>query len=274
MPRDGVGNLRRRTAELTAAVEARDTFIAVAAHELRNSMTPIIGQIELLLSMVEAGRSTPEQAGQRLQRLQRTMRHYMKRVDVLLDVSRITSGRLQLEPEPFDLAALLRDVAADYDDTARRQGLPAVTLAVPDSLMVTWDRLALEQIMDNLVSNALKYGARSPVEVSAAEQDGQVRIMVRDGGPGIAEADRERVFGRFERAVGQGVRRSGFGVGLWVVGQLAAAMGGTVTVADAPGGGALLTLTLPRDAPVLPQPLPALSQPPAALPKPQGAKGL
>jgi len=97
--------------------------------------------------------------------------------------------------------------------------------------------------------------------------------VVRDGGPGIAEADRERVFGRFERAVGQGVRRSGFGVGLWVVGQLAVAMGGMVTVADAPGGGALLTLTLPQHVPPLPQSAPVLPQPPSALPQPEGDAG-
>ena len=272
MPRDGVEDLQRRIAELMVAVAARDIFIAVAAHELRNPMTPIIGQIELLLAAVQAGRSTPEQIAQRLQRLERLMRHYMKRANVLLDVSRITTGNLQLEPEAFDLAGLLRDVVSDYDDMARRQGIP-VTVAAPGSLMVTWDRLALEQIMDNLISNALKYGAHSPVEVSAAAEGGQVRVVVRDGGPGIAEADRERVFGRFERAVGQGVRRSGFGVGLWVVGQLAVAMGGMVTVADAPGGGALLTLTLPQHVPPLPQSAPVLPQPPSALPQPEGDAG-
>lgn len=267
MPRNGVEDLQRRIGELTAAVEARDTFIAVAAHELRNPMTPIIGQIELLLAAVQAGRSTQEQTEQWLKRLERTMRHYMRRANVLLDVSRITSGRLQLEPESFDLAGLLRDMAADYDETARRQGIPAATLVAPGSLMVTWDRLALEQIMDNLLSNTLKYGARSPVEVSAAAEKEQVRITVRDGGPGIAEADRERVFGRFERAVGQGARRGGFGVGLWIVGQLAAAMGGTVTVTDAPGGGALLTLVLPQHAAVLPRGA-------LALPQQQGVTGL
>jgi two-component system OmpR family sensor kinase len=95
------------------------------------------------------------------------------------------------------------------------------------------------------VSNALKYGARTPVEVSAAAHGEQLRIRVRDGGAGIPASDRARVFERFERAVGQNERHSGFGVGLWVVCQLVEAMEGTVTIQDAPGGGALFTVTLP-----------------------------
>ena len=242
-----VEELEQRVAELILAVKARDTLIAVAGHELRNPMTPIIGQIELLLNAVQAGRTAPEQVVQRLGRIQQAARHYVKRAAILLDVSRINSGKLPLELETFDLAALLRDVAGEYALTAQRVGVP-LTLVVPDGLMVTWDRLALEQIMDNLASNAIKYGNRTPVGIMAQAENGQVCIEVRDGGPGIAAADRERVFARFERAVGRGERRSGFGVGLWVVGQLVPAMGGTTAGGDAPGGGALFTLILPQHA--------------------------
>ncbi len=242
-----VEELERRVAELTLAVETRDTFIAVAGHELRNPMTPIIGQIELLLAAVQAGRASPEQVGQRLGRIQQAVRHYVKRAAILLDVSRITSGKLQLELETFDIAPLLRDVASEYAEVAKRVGVP-LALTVPDSLVVTWDRLALEQIMDNLVSNAIKYGGSTPVGIMARAGGGWVHIEVRDGGAGIPAADWERVFGRFERAVGLGERRSGFGIGLWVVGQLVTAMGGTVTVGDAPGGGGLFTLALPQHA--------------------------
>ena len=128
---------------------------------------------------------------------------------------------------------------------AQRAGV-LFTLTVPSSLLVTWDRLAVEQIVDNLLSNAVRYGARTPVELSAEVRDGQVRIQVCDHGRGLPPADRDRVSGCFERAVGLGERRSGFGVGLWLVGQLVAAMDGTILVEDAPGGGALFTLTLPQ----------------------------
>lgn len=239
--------LERRVAELTEALAARDTFIAVAAHELRNPMTPIIGQIELLLAAVKAGNCRPDQVQLRLERLQHSVRRYLKRAAVLLDVSRLTSGKLQLEPEPLDLAALLREVAEEFADAARRAGVP-IRLSAPESLRGTWDRLAVEQVIDNLVSNALKYGARSPIEISAEARGGMAQLRVRDHGNGIAAADRTRVFQRFERAVGRNERRSGFGVGLWVAGQRVEAMEGTITVEDAPGGGALFTVTLPVHA--------------------------
>jgi signal transduction histidine kinase len=111
--------------------------------------------------------------------------------------------------------------------------------------------------MDNLVSNALKHGARSPIGIAASARGDQVCVEVRDGGGGIPVADRQRVFQRFERAVGRGERRSGFGLGLWVVRELVEAMAGTITLGDAPGGGALFTVTLPRHA----RPLPAQDAP-------------
>jgi two-component system OmpR family sensor kinase len=242
-----VERLRRQVAELAAAVEARDTFIAVAAHELRNPMQPIIGHIELLLNGIKAGRCPPDQVELRLERVQRAMRHYMKRAGVLLDVSRINSGKLQLELEEIDIIALMRDVAADVADAARRAGSP-ISVTGPDTLPVTWDRLAIEQIVDNLVANAIKYGGGLPIELSAQAHGGDVHVQVRDHGSGIPAADRARVFERFERAVGPGERRSGFGVGLWLVRQLSEAMGGTVAIGDAPGGGALFTVRLPKHA--------------------------
>ena len=242
-----IEELQRRVAAFTLAVEARDTFIAVAAHELRNPMTPIIGQIDLLLSMVRSERCPPEQVEQRLGRIQHVVCHYMKRAGILLDVSRINGGKLCLEVEPSDLAMLLRDTAGAYADAARRAGIP-ITVTVADRIPGAWDRLAVEQIVVNLLSNALKYGGCTPIEVSAEEHGDQVRIRVRDHGSGVPACARERIFSCFERAVGTGERRSGFGVGLWVVRQLAEAMGGAVVVEDALGGGALFTVTLPRHA--------------------------
>jgi two-component system OmpR family sensor kinase len=240
-----VEQLRHRIAELTAAVEARDIFIAIAAHELRNPMTPIIGQIDLLRSAIKASRCTPEQVDTKMERIQRSMRHFVTRAGILLDVSRINSGRLQLSLEPCDVATLLRDIAADFAGAALHAGV-AISVTAPDRLPGTWDRLALEQIIDNLLSNAIKYGCSTPVEISAASCDERISFQVRDHGSGIPAADRERVFGRFERAVARGERRSGFGVGLWVVRQLTEAMGGTVAVGDTPGGGASFTVNLPQ----------------------------
>lgn len=231
-------------ARLTEAVAARDTFIAVAAHELRNPMTPLVGQIDLLLSAIRAGRVTPAQIEARLERIQHIVHRYMKRAEILLDVSRLTQGRLQLELEAIDLAALVRKVVGDFADHARRVNVP-LTVVGPDSLRGIGDGLALEQIVENLVSNALKYGGCTPVEVRIEAHADTVRIQVRDHGPGIPQEARARVFEQFERAVGRGQRRTGFGVGLWVVRHLVEAMNGMVAIEDATGGGALFSVILP-----------------------------
>ena len=156
--------LQQRNAELTAAVAARDTFIAVAAHELRNPMTPMIGQIDLLLNALRTARCSPEQVEQRLERVRLTMNQYLKRSATLLDVSRITTGKLRLELSLFDLSALLREIVETFAPLARHAGAQ-IEIHAPTSILGTWDRLAMEQIIDNLVSNAIKYGAHRPVEV-------------------------------------------------------------------------------------------------------------
>jgi len=242
---DGRDDVARRIEELTEAVAARDTFIAVAAHELRNPMMPILGQLDLLISALEAGKCPLDVVQQRVERIQRTVQQYMKRAVVLLDVSRINSGRFRLEPVPCDLATLLRHIVDEFAAIAHHSGV-ALDVRAPVSLPGIWDRLAVEQVIDNLLSNAIKYGGNSSVELSLHETDTDIHLRVRDHGKGIPAEQRARVFERFERAVGHDEYRSGFGVGLWVVGQLVEAMKGTITIDDAPGGGALFLVSLPK----------------------------
>jgi two-component system, OmpR family, sensor kinase len=244
-PSESHAELRARIDQLAAAVAARDTFIAVAAHELRNPMMPILGQVDLLISGIRSGKLSLELVEQRLGRVQQTVQQFIKRAVVLLDVSRINSGRFRLEPIPCDLASLLRQIAEQFGAAAQHSGV-TLTVNAPETLAGLWDRLAVEQIVDNLVSNAIKYGGRSPVEVKLVEEEGAVCLQVRDHGKGIPREHRGRIFDRFERAVGQDEYRSGFGVGLWVVGQLVEAMQGTITIDDAPDGGALFSVTLPK----------------------------
>ena len=243
-------SLREQVEQLSQAVEARDTFIAVAAHELRNPMMPIMGQIELLSSAIRAGRCSLEMADERLGKIQRTIQQYMKRAVVLLDVSRLNSGSFRLQPVNCDLTVLMQEIAEQFAAAAQYSG---VTLSVtsPQCAAGLWDRLAVEQIIDNLLSNAIKYGGRGAVELTLTAAERSVVIEVRDHGKGIAPADRARIFERFERAVGHNEYRSGFGIGLWVVGQLIHAMNGTISIEDPPGGGALFKVSLPRAAEVL-----------------------
>jgi two-component system, OmpR family, sensor kinase len=247
---DSFDSLRKQIEQLSHAVDARDTFIAVAAHELRNPMMPIIGQIELLLSAIRAGKCSLDIADERLGKIQRTIQRYMKRAVVLLDVSRLNSGSFRLQPVSCDLTLLLQEIAEQFAAVADYSGVK-LSVHCPQCVLGLWDRMAVEQIIDNLLSNAIKYGGRGPVELSLTADERSVEIKVRDHGKGIMPADRARVFERFERAVGHNEYRSGFGIGLWVVGQLIQAMKGSISIEDPPGGGALFKVSLPRPAEVL-----------------------
>src|SRR4051794_10365759 len=161
--------LQRKNAELMEAVAARDTFIAVAAHELRNPMTPMIGQIDLLLNGLRAGRYSAKQVEQRLERVRLVMNHYLKRAATLLDVSRITSGKLRLEPSPFDLSELVREIVETFAAAAHHASTP-IQIDAPASLSGTWDQLAMEQIIDNLVSVTSSQGLVIEASSESAER--------------------------------------------------------------------------------------------------------
>ena len=206
--------LRAAVAELRAAVRARDDFIAIAAHELRNPMTPIAGQVALLLTAARRG-GVPPQVVAGLERLEYAVWRYVRRATTLLDISRATSGQLRLEPSEVDLSALVRETARGYAPLAERAGCP-LRLDVQDGVAGALDRLAVEQVLDNLLSNALRFGAGKPIDVGLAAVGAELTLTVRDRGAGLSEADRARVFGRFEQAVGQR-RHGGFGIGLWLV---------------------------------------------------------
>ena len=229
-------------AELTQAVAARDEFLAIAAHELRNPMTPILANVQRLSRISSATGDNEVSLG--LKRLEKLVEHYIRRATALLEVSRMTTGKLKLRPENFDLAQQLREMAETIEPAARYVG-STITVEAPDHLAVLLDRLAVEQILDNLISNAVKYGGGRPIFLTLAAADECAIVEVRDHGSGISATDQARIFDRFERAVAQGSAIGGFGVGLWVVGQLVDAMNATISVDSRLGEGTTFTLRFP-----------------------------
>jgi signal transduction histidine kinase len=164
-------------------------------------------------------------------------------IDELLDVSRISEGRLSLQPERLDLAELAREIAARFAEEKR--AAPPIAVRAEGPVVGQWDRRRLEQVVENLVSNAVKYGAGSPVEVEVA-LDGSARLTVADGGAGIAARDQARIFERFERAVPSRTV-AGLGLGLWIVREIVTASGGTVSVESELNRGSKFTVRLPLD---------------------------
>jgi signal transduction histidine kinase len=255
-PPPAADDAERRIAELLDAVRARDEFISTAAHELRNPMTPILFEVERLLA---DARRLLEPAGRvvaGLERLERLIEAYLKRAATLLDVSRITSGKLRLDLSEVDLSQLIRQVTAELALVAERAGSP-LRLSVQEGVVGTFDRLGVERILDNLLSNAIKYGAGAPIDVALAGDGDAVWLRVRDHGIGIAPEDRARIFARFERVMIDN-RQGGFGVGLWLVGRLVEVMGGDISVTSRIGEGSTFTVRLP----LTPQPSPPPFIPP------------
>ena len=237
--------LRQQVEELRQAVRARDDFIAIAAHELRNPMTPLLGVADRALAAARAaGDACPPRVTILLERMQLIVQHYVQRATRLLDVSRIQAGKLRLEPCATDLSALVLSVSQRYEVAATR-GRSPLDLDIADAVCGVWDRFAVEQIADNLLSNALKFGVGQPVTLRLRADERSARLEVQDRGVGMTPDQQARIFGRFEQVVSQHQSGGGFGIGLWVANQLVGAMGGGITVSSRLGEGSTFTVTLP-----------------------------
>lgn len=235
--------------ELREAVRARDEFLAIAAHELRSPMHALMLQVESVLTL--ARRIGNEELLQKLERVRMVLDRYVKRATLLLDVSRINAGSVDLRFQDVDIAEVLRDIVDVYSIEAAFN-LVDIRLQAPTTLVGRLDRPALEQVIGNLVSNAIKYGDGKPVDILLTREADRIRLEVRDRGIGISAEDQARVFGRFEQVM-TGQPRTGFGVGLWLARALIEAHGGSISVHSAPGQGAVFTVRLPLDATSTPQ---------------------
>ncbi len=223
-----------------AAVAARDEFLAVAGHELRTPLTALLFHAE---SLARAAASLPPDSAARAAKVSRSARRIARLVDELLDVTRISVGRLSLEPEPVDLAEVAREVVLRNAEPAALAGSP-LRLDAPRPVRGLWDPGRVEQILEALVANALKYGRGHPIDVAVEAEGTTARLVVRDHGIGIAPEDQARIFERFERAA-SARHYGGLGLGLWIVRQVVEAHGGRIRVESAPGAGATFTVELP-----------------------------
>jgi two-component system, OmpR family, sensor kinase len=236
--------LEERIAELEEELKARDDFLAIAAHELRNPMTPISAQTELLLARARnAAEVLPTEVAQGLEQLHELIEAYLRRATTLLEVSRISSGNLQLQIAETDLSGLIRQVTTNLLPMAERAGCQ-VRLDVEDGIIALCDRIAMEQILENLLSNAIRYGSGKPIEVAFHRDGRMTQLSVGDQGIGISKEDQARMFEHFHN-LRRTSPKGGFGVGLWVTRQIIRIMEGEITVSSSPGKGSVFTVRLP-----------------------------
>jgi signal transduction histidine kinase len=239
--------LEHRVHELTQALALSDEFLSTLGHELRNPLAPIYMQAQYLLDAVRQGEPkalTSDWMAPQLEGFCRRLQKFLEMLNRIMDVSRMSAGQLDLELEQVDLVEVVREVSANFERelSAARSEL---RLDLPPRLVGKWDRMRVEQIFTNLLSNAIRYGASKPIEVRVGGDLEQIELSVKDDGVGIPEEHQHRIFERFERA-GKTRSSGGFGIGLWTVRQSCLALGGHVSVKSRPGEGSEFTVVLPR----------------------------
>ena len=226
------------------AVNIRDEFLSIAGHELRTPLTPILLESQILSRLAQV--PDIDKVRLRADKLWRNAERMGKLIDELLDVSRISDGRLRLFLQECDLRDVVEDVIGRTADEAARADTE-IRLELGDPAPGMWDRTRIEQVTSNLIGNALKYGNGQLVDVFAGARSGRALLVVRDRGIGISPEDQQRIFQRFERAVSSR-HFGGLGLGLWIVRQIVDAHGGSIEVESRPGKGAAFSVALPLAA--------------------------
>jgi signal transduction histidine kinase len=236
---------RARTREALDAIRSRDEFLSIAAHELH---TPI-HSMQLVVQGVRSGAVArkPDRVERAFGIVERQARRLTGLVDTLLDVSRMQEGKLELHVDAVDLVAVAEESLEQLAPDIQAAGC-AVSVQRPGGPVVgRWDRLRLEQVVVNLLSNAAKFGRGAPIDVAIERANGVARLAVRDRGIGIPADRLKAVFERFERAV-PAEQYGGLGLGLYIVRTLVRMMGGSVEVESSVGMGSTFVLTLPLQA--------------------------
>lgn len=233
---------RHQLHELMTALAARDSFIGVLGHELRNAVAPMLLLAEQFAALADDP-AAPPLVVSRVAKLIRNLNKLVATVDRIAEVADLRRGTLRLDRSRVDLVEVVGEVCLE----ARREATAGGTELVIDATgAVTghWDRTRIKQIVANLVSNAIRYGGGGRVEIRVRDLGDAGELVVQDHGPGIDLAALPRLFDRFEYE--RSGRGGGFGIGLWLVKTLCTAMQGTVTATNDSSGGAAFCVALPR----------------------------
>jgi signal transduction histidine kinase len=251
--------LTRTQLELERAVKVRDEFVSIASHELKTPLTSLKLQMEMRkrsLKKNDIAAFSMEKLNRMILADERQLARLLHLINDMLDISRINVGHLLMNTESFDLALLVKDLSILFCDQAEQIGCTIlVTSETP--VIGIWDRFRIEQVVTNLITNAMRYGAGKPISIEVNIIQNSAQLVVRDQGRGIAEANHARIFQRFERAVSAS-EISGLGLGLYIVSQILEAHRGSIRVESRIGEGAAFFVDLPLESVQKETPLPIL----------------
>ncbi|WP_223484914.1 hybrid sensor histidine kinase/response regulator [Pseudomonas sp. A-RE-19] len=232
--------------DLEQAVRMRDDFMSIVAHEVRTPLNGLILETQLRkmhLARDNASAFTLDKMHAMVERDERQIKSLIRLIEDMLDVSRIRTGKLSIRPSRFDLVRLVSNLLQNFAPQVEAAE-SSVTLTAEQPVVGSWDEFRIEQVISNLLTNALRYGAKSLIDVRVYNHDGQARVEVQDRGIGISEENQQRIFQQFERVCAKTVM-AGLGLGLFISEQIVAAHGGSITVESRIGEGALFRVCLP-----------------------------
>jgi GAF domain-containing protein/sensor histidine kinase YesM len=236
--------LAQKSEELELASQHKSQFLANMSHELRTPLNAILGYAELLVDGVYG--DLPDKPKGVLERIQNNGRHLLALINDVLDLAKIEAGQLTLSLEDYSVPELVRSVVTATEPLAVAKGLKFAALLPEDMPTAHGDARRISQVLLNLVGNAIKFTDQGEVEIRALAADGHFTLSVRDTGPGIAEADQEKIFGEFQQIDNSNTRKKGgTGLGLAISKRMVEMQGGTISVESAVGEGSIFRVTLP-----------------------------
>ncbi len=232
--------------EAQDAVRMRDEFLSIASHELKTPLTSILLNLQLALMKIHSAtnqKTVPKDVVKLIETNISQSRRMSRLINDLLNISVISSGRLEIEKEECDLSSLIADILPRFSKSLKRRKTKIVFKKKP-GIIGNWDSLRIEQVMSNLISNALKYGNNKPVSISLSKLGNIAKVEIHDEGIGIAKQDQGFIFERFKRAVAS-KEYKGLGVGLYISRQIVEAHGGKLKVVSQYKKGSTFTVDLP-----------------------------
>lgn len=229
-----------------SAIQARDEFVSIASHELKTPITSLKMQIQMMLRGINVEKQqtpSPEKLFKALTSSFNQIDRLTVLIEDLLDVTRIETGKLTYKFEKVDLSLMVKEIMERFSEEAKYAKIE-FKLHLEEEVMTFCDRYRIEQVLVNLISNAIKYGSNNLIEVSVYQENDMAIIIVKDNGMGIAKDMQSKIFERFERAISS-TNISGLGLGLYITKQIIDAHQGSIAVESELNHGSTFKVCLP-----------------------------